>query len=174
MKKASSPIHFIITGGTLDSHYDGIKDTVVPNEKSLLPSYIKSLKLYQKYKFTEICMKDSRELTQADQKKVLNTIERSKNKNIIITHGTYTMSDTARYLKAHLKRKDQIIILTGAMIPMFSFTNSDGPFNLGYSIASFENLEKGIYICMNGSIFKPEEVLKTLYKGRFSSIFGEK
>ena len=119
-------------------------------------------------------MKDSRELTQADQKKVLNTIERSKNKNIIITHGTYTMSDTARYLKAHLKRKDQIIILTGAMIPMFSFTNSDGPFNLGYSIASFENLEKGIYICMNGSIFKPEEVLKTLYKGRFSSIFGEK
>lgn len=27
-------IHFILTGGTIDSYYDGIKDTVVPNEHS--------------------------------------------------------------------------------------------------------------------------------------------
>jgi L-asparaginase len=104
----------------------------------------------------------------------LETIEKSKFKRFIITHGTYTMPDTARYLKANLKRKDATVILTGAMIPMYNMTNSDGPFNLGFSIASFDHLKKGIYVCMNGRIFEPEEVLKTLYNGRFSSIFGEK
>ena len=168
------PIHFIITGGTIDSHYDGTKDTARPNKKSKIPDFIKSLKLYRKCKFNQICMKDSREVTQKDQKKIIDTVEKSPFKKIIITHGTYTMPDTGRYLKVNLKRKDQTIILTGSMIPMYGFTNSDGPFNLGYSIASFKDLKSGIYVCMNGKIFTPEEVLKIMYEGKFGSIFGEK
>lgn len=42
----SKAIHFIITGGTIDSAYDVTKDTVVPNQKSVIPSFVKSLKLY--------------------------------------------------------------------------------------------------------------------------------
>lgn len=37
-------IHFIITGGTIDSHYDGSKDTAAPNKESIIPFFIKSLK----------------------------------------------------------------------------------------------------------------------------------
>lgn len=41
-----SKIHFIITGGTIDSYYDGTKDTAVPRETSIIPDFIQSLKLY--------------------------------------------------------------------------------------------------------------------------------
>ena len=167
-------IHFIITGGTIDSFYDGMKDTAIPNKESVLPSFISSLKLYEKIVFSEICMKDSRQLTTVDLKKIVKTIEQSPHKWIIITQGTYTMPDTAKYLRANLKRTDQTIVITGSMIPLIGFSPSDAPFNLGYSLAQVQNLAQGIYVCMNGKVFSPEEVIKVLYEGRFVSIFGEK
>jgi len=167
-------IHFIITGGTIDSFYDSTKDTVVPNKKSIIPQFIGSLKLYDKSEFTVVCMKDSREIVKADLKKILDVIEKSPHKKIIITHGTYTMPDTSRFLKANLKRKDQTIIVTGSMIPLLGFSPSDGPFTIGYAIAKVQDLEKGIYVCMNGRVFSSEEVMKVNKEGRFSSIFGEK
>ncbi len=170
---AVDSIHFIITGGTIDSYYDGTKDTTVPSEHSIIPEFIKSLRLYKNSFFTEICMKDSRELTQEDINSVLTAIEKSAAQKIIVTHGTYTMSDTARFLKVNLKRNDQTIIFTGCLVPIKGFAPSDGPFNLGYSIAQLEYLKPGIYVVMNGSVFSPEEVVKFLSAGRFSSIFNK-
>jgi L-asparaginase len=166
-------IHFIITGGTIDSYYEGTKDTAIPNEKSIIPRFVKSLKLFDPVKFTEICMKDSRDIVKSDLKNVLNAVEKSSYKRIIITHGTYTMPDTGRFLEANLKRKDQIIIITGSMIPLQGFSPSDGPFAIGYSIAKIQDLKPGIYICMNGKVFSPKEVMKVNKEGRFHSIFGE-
>ncbi len=39
-------IHFVITGGTIDSHYDCMKDTAVPLKISAIPAFVQSLKLY--------------------------------------------------------------------------------------------------------------------------------
>ena len=166
-------IEFIITGGTIDSYYDSIKDAVTPLKKSVLPAFIESLKLDEQVSFKIICMKDSRSLTPVDIKKVLQTINNSKAKKIIVTHGTYTMPDTARFLGANLKRKDQTIILTGAMIPLTGFSPSDAPFNLGYSLASVKTLAPGVYVCMNGQIFTPQEVSKRVSEGRFVSILNK-
>ncbi len=66
MNKKTFPINFIITGGTIDSYYEGTKDTVVPNEHSIIPRFIKSLNLENPTKFTELCMKDSRNITKKD------------------------------------------------------------------------------------------------------------
>ncbi len=165
-------IHFIITGGTIDSYYDGTKDTAVPNKESILPNYLKSLKLKDGFIFTEVCMKDSRNLSKSDVRKVLKTIEQSKAKKIIITHGTYTMPDTAKYLQANLKDKNKTIILTGSMIPLVGFSPSDAGFNLGYSIAKVNELQAGIYVCMNGQVFSPDEVVKQLKDGKFGSVFN--
>ena len=173
MKKVRGGVEIIITGGTIDSYFDSIKDTVSPLKISSLPNFIKSLKIDENISFKQICMKDSRSLTNLDLKKILNIIEKSKLKKIIITHGTYTMPDTARYLEANLKRKDQVIILTGSMIPLTGFSPSDAPFNLGYSIASLKTLKSGIYVCMNGQIFNPIEVTKRLSEGKFVSIFSK-
>ncbi len=173
MDKKDGGIHFIFTGGTIDSYYESTQDTVVPNEHSVIPEFIKNLKLYDEITFTEVCMKDSRQLTEADRKEVARTIEESPFKKIIITHGTYTMPDTARYLKANLKRADQTIIITGSMTPIKGFAPSDATFNLGYALAQVQALKPGVYVCMNGRIFIPEEVIKILQEGRFTSIFNK-
>jgi L-asparaginase len=167
-------IHFILTGGTIDSYYDGPSDTAKPNEKSKIPKYIQGLKLYSSVEFSEICMKDSRNITKSDLKKILEAVEHSKHKKIIITHGTYSMPDTGRFLKAHLKRNDQIIILTGSMIPLHGFLDTDAPFNIGFSMAMLQILNPGIYVCMNGKIFGHEEVAKDIKEGRFYSTFGSR
>ncbi len=166
-------IHFIMTGGTIDSYYEISKDTVMPLENSIIPGFLSALKLYDKIAFTQICMKDSRDLDKSDLKKILDNVDKSPHKMIIITHGTYTMPDTARYLESNLKRKDKTIILTGSMIPIEGFAPSDAPFNLGFAIAKVHDLAPGIYVGMNGRVFDVHEVKKKVDEGRFISIFGE-
>ena len=158
----NNKLHFILTGGTIDSHYDGSKDTAVPNEHSVVPRFIKSLKLYETCEFTEICMKDSREINELDRKKILETISNSNSNRIVITHGTYTLPDTARYLKANIIDNNKTIILIASMIPLEGFTETDAGFNLGYAVAKSQELKQGIHICMNGRIFTPEEVIKII------------
>jgi len=47
-------IHFIITGGTIDSYYDGTKDTAVTNKESVIPEFIKGLRLFTEIEFTTV------------------------------------------------------------------------------------------------------------------------
>lgn len=169
MKKEK--LHFIMTGGTIDSYYDVTKDTVVPHIHSVVPKFIKMLKLYEEYEFTEVCMKDSRQLTTTDRKLILDTVAKSHSKRIIITHGTYTLPDTARYLEANLKDHGKVIIFICSMIPLEGFIPTDAGFNIGYAVAKSQELPEGIYVCMNGRIFAPDEVVKILSEGRFGSIY---
>lgn len=173
MSKEAFTIHFIMTGGTIDSFYDPRTDTVIPNEKSIIPSFINSLNIAHKTTFTTVCMKDSRQLKPHDVESVLKAIERSPCKKIIVTHGTYTMPDSARFLEANLRRTDQTIILTASGIPIQGFSPSDGPFNLGYAIAKLEDLDGGVYVAFNGKIFTPKEVMKVVSEARFTSIFNK-
>ena len=174
MKTQRNRIHFILTGGTIDSTWDGKKDTVVPSKHSVVPGYLKHIEMYPDVKFTEVCMKDSRELSRKDIADICKAVEKSPCRHIIILHGTYTMPDTARYLEANLKRKDQTVVLTGSMTPLKNIEYSDAPFNIGYSIAEVQNLKSGIYICMNLRTFRSAEVAKDLSKGRFYSVFKPK
>ena len=167
----SNKLHFILTGGTIDSYYDGTKDTAVTNEHSVVPKFINVLKLYEECEFTEVCMKDSRELNEVDRKNILEAVVNSKTKRIIITHGTYTLPDTARYLQAKLKDHGKVIIFVCSMIPLEGFTPTDAGFNIGYAVAKSQELSEGIYVCMNGKIFVPDEVVKILSEGRFGSIY---
>ncbi len=172
--KIDNKIQVLLTGGTIDSHWEGKVDTTVVNDHSDLPKYFKQLFLYVDLEFKEICMKDSRKLTEEDIDNILAVIEQSPYSKIIITHGTYTMPDTGRIIKANLKRKDQAIVLTGAMAPLRGFDGSDAAFNLGYAIAKVQQLESGVYICMNGRTFTSEEVAKNLSEGKYFSVFKEK
>ncbi|MBI2483561.1 asparaginase [Candidatus Uhrbacteria bacterium] len=172
-----SKIHIITTGGTIDAVWDGKKDTAVIGEglatASSLPDFFSRLILFADVQFDEICMKDSRSLKSADIKRIVKAVEKSPYTRIVITHGTYTMPDTAKHLKAHLKRHDQTIILTGSMVPLRGFSGeySDAAFNLGYAIAKVEDFAPGIYLTMNGRIFMPDEVIKNLSEGKFYSVF---
>lgn len=163
-----------MTGGTIDSVYDGTKDTAVPREHSIIPQVVNNLRLYTQVKFDEVCMKDSRDITNDDLVKLTEIIEKSESTKVIITHGTYTMPDTARYLEANLQRKDQTIVVTGSYIPIDGFSPSDGTFNLGYAFARVQDLKPGIYVAMNGRVFSPQEIRKAFSEGRFESIYTTK
>ena len=169
MYNKPSSVHIIITGGTIDSEWKGSKDTVEPLKHSAIPGYINSLKLYPKIKFTEVCMKDSRNLTEADIKKILDVIKKSEFKYIVVTHGTYTIVDTARFLKHHIKGSKKTIVLTGSIAPLM-FPHSDAPFNLGFAVGQAISLKPGVYISFNGINFKAEEAAKSINQGRFFSI----
>jgi L-asparaginase len=83
---------------------------------------------------------------------------------ILITHGTDTMAETASLLESKVKNKT--IVLTGAMVP-YKFGSSDGLFNLGSALAFVQSLPHGVYVAMNGKIFKGNNVRKNKATGEF-------
>ena len=97
-----------------------------------------------------VCQKDSRVLTETDRKKILSACKNSKEDRIVITHGTYTMAETAAYLGKKIKNKT--VVLTGSMVP-FMEKGSDAMFNLGAAIIAVQLLKSGVYVLMNGRIF---------------------
>jgi len=168
-------VHFVITGGTIDSRYDGLQDAIKPLQTSVIPQVIENLRLYTDSTYSVICMKDSREIDNEDRKKMAEAINESEANRFIVTHGTYTIPDTARYLQQHVDHQNQkVIILTGAVTPIEGFTMSDGLFNLGYVYARVYDLEPGIYASLNGRVYKPDEmILGVSDNRRINSLFNQ-
>ncbi len=156
-------IHFIKTGGTIeffDPSYDEINKRLLKLDATI-DSYLKNLiQPHFSTSYESIVEKDSRDITDQDREKLFEALISSPHKNIIVTHGTFTMNQTAEYLldKSGLERKK--IIITGAMIPITGFTMSDAGFNIGFAIASFATIKPGVYLSMNGGIFKPGDIEK--------------
>ncbi|MCJ7740209.1 asparaginase domain-containing protein [Candidatus Microgenomates bacterium] len=154
-------IHIIKMGGTIefiDPGYENINQQMMKLDTTI-DSFLKNMvKPHFTYSIESVCEKDSRDITSEDLKKLVKAIKNYPHENILITHGTFTMKKTAQFLEnKDLKNK---IILTGSMVPIMGFSVSDAAFNLGFSIASFGLINTGVYICMNGGIFKSEEVEK--------------
>ncbi len=163
-----SHIHFIITGGTIDSEYDPPKETANPCVESVIPSYITvKIKPHSNIDFKTLCLLDSSDITDEIRSKIVKEIIAVSAKKIIITHGTNTMTETAEFLDRDLGQTPKTIILTGAMIPLKEFAMSDAGFNLGYALAQVQNLPPGVFICMHGETFKPGAVTKNVEQARF-------
>ena len=107
-------IRIFITGGTFDKEYNEItgklyfKDThmreILDLGRSKLDVSIRTL-----------MMIDSLDMTDSDRNLILENCISTKGDQIIITHGTDTMTDTARLLATG--NLEKTIVLTGAMIP---------------------------------------------------------
>jgi len=152
-------------GGTIefkDPVYGKLNTELMKLDTSI-DHYLKNLiKPHFSYDVETVCEKDSREITLEDLNNLWAVVKSSQHENILITHGTFTMKNTAKFLEEKLTegKLNKKVILTGAMIPIVGFSISDAAFNLGYSIASFGNISSGVYICMNGGLFHPDEVEK--------------
>src|SRR3989344_6877241 len=151
MNKPNDSILVILTGGRIDSIWDGGVDEIIVSKHSVIPEYLEKLKI-EGLEYKEVCMKDSRALTSADRGQIVELIKQSSVDKILITHGTHTWEDTVDYLKKHLGTIDKTIVLTGSSIPLKDFAFSDAPFNLGYALAKVEELPAGIYFCVNKKI----------------------
>src|SRR5665213_3201898 len=167
-------IHFIKMGGTIefiDPDYDAINKKLMKLD-STIDSYLANL-IQPHFGFSSesIVEKDSRKITTEDREELAKAITSTQHKDIIVTHGTFTMTKTAQYLEDYFsgtnKLQDKKIILIGSMLPITGFSISDAGFNLGFAIASFIGVKPGIYISMNGGIFEPGDVTKNETRFRF-------
>lgn len=114
-----------------------------------------------------LMMVDSLEMGDADRELIADQCRRCDEENIVITHGTDTMVDTARVIaEAGLNKT---VVITGAMIP-YKFGSSDGFFNLGSALAFAQALDDGVYIVMNGRQYDWDHVRKNKKTGFFEEI----
>ena len=159
-------LHLLITGGTIDKIYNELNGELIFT-KSNIPIMLKEAKCLIDTKIETLFLKDSLEMTQEDREMIYQKVLNSNLKQILITHGTDTMVESAKFLGE--KKLDKVIVFTGAMIP-YSFKNSDALFNLGVAISSVQLLQNGVYIAMNGKIFDFRNVIKDKKRGIFSFI----
>ena len=157
-------IQILITGGTFDKSYNHISGDLF-FEKTHIPEMLERSKCRLNVDVKTLMMIDSLEMTQKDIEKIIDECKKTKSSRIVITHGTDTMVQTAQTIKEHTSR-DKVVVITGAMLP-FSIKESDAMFNLGGAFIAAQTSEPGIWISMNGHIFKSDDVAKNKKKGIF-------
>ena len=158
-------LEIFTTGGTIDKVYFDAKSKFEVGEPQTLEVLGES-NLSSAYQVTPLMRKDSLELTDQDRELVRKAVEASTATRIVITHGTDTMTDTARSLAGVTGKT---IVLTGAMQPArFRFT--DAVFNIASAMMAAQTLAEGVYITMNGQVFDPESTRKNVEMNRFEAI----
>jgi L-asparaginase len=159
-------IRIFITGGTFDKEYNEITGQLYFKD-SHLPEMLELGRSRLNVEIRTLMMVDSLEMTDDDRNLVAEHCIKSREDKIVITHGTDTMSTTARVLAEKVSGKT--IVLTGAMIP-YKFGSSDGLFNLGSALAFVQTLPPGVYVAMNGRYFLAGNVRKNKQTGEFEEL----
>ena len=158
-------LRVFVTGGTFDKTYDEIHgrlsfgDTHVPEMLTLGRSRVELT-------VETLMMIDSLEMTDIERERIVARCAECLERQIVVTHGTDTMVETARAVAE--SSSDKTIVLTGAMIP-YAFGSSDGLFNLGSALSFAQVLPPGVYIAMNGQCFLWDRVRKNTQTGTFES-----
>ena len=159
-------IKIFVTGGTFDKDYDEkngklyFKDTHMSEILNLGRSKVE-------VNIETLMMIDSLDMKETDRRLIVDSCESTNEKNIIVTHGTDTMTETAK--KIGEKNLQKTIVLTGAMIP-YKFGTSDGLFNIASALAYVQTLSSGVYVAMNGRVFTYDNVIKNKETGVFEEI----
>jgi L-asparaginase len=158
-------LEIFTTGGTIDKVYFDAKSKFEIGEPQIL-EVLREANLSIDYQVTPLMRKDSLDLTDQDRELMRQAVEASTTTRIVITHGTDTMTDTARALSGIVGKT---IVLTGAMQPArFRFT--DAVFNIASAMMAAQTLAEGVYITMNGQVFDPETTRKNVDMNRFEAI----
>jgi L-asparaginase len=80
---------------------------------------------------------------------------------VVITHGTATITLTAQAL---FSVRDKTVVLTGAPSAA-RFGESDPAFNMGMVFATARTAPPGVYITINGSVLRDDQVVKDRERG---------
>jgi L-asparaginase len=150
------------TGGTIDKQYFDAKSCYQITD-SVVTNLLTVAGVTHPYVIEEVLRKDSLDLTKEDRVTLVERIRHAPFSRIVITHGTDTMTLTARSLAEFI---DRTIVLTGALAPA-RFTDSDAAFNLGMAFAAAQMAPPGVYVAINGSVSLAERIEKDPERGCF-------
>ena len=157
-------IAILTTGGTFDKVYFDANSEYSIGEPCI-SSILDEGNVTSEYRVKSILKKDSLDINQEERKLIKKSVIECEEERIIITHGTDTMVDTAKFLE---DIEDKTIVLTGAMQPA-RFKKTDAVFNSGFAFAAALSLNKGVYIAMSGRIFSSDNVRKNIDLGKFEN-----
>ncbi len=158
-------IQVFVTGGTFDKDYNFITGQLYFKDTHLSRMFDRG-RCTLDIDVKTLMMIDSLEMTEEDREIIIHNCKKCSSDQILITHGTDTMVQTAAALVA-ASIENKTIVLTGAMVPYAFGTSSDGFFNLGSALAFAQTLEPGVYIVMNGRYFDWNNVRKNRRTGNF-------
>lgn len=161
-------IQVFATGGTFDKEYNYITGKLFFKDTHLSEMFSRGRSTLE-IEVKTLMMVDSLDMNEADRKVIELNCQKSESHKIVITHGTDTMVDTARFLGENAM-DNKVIVLTGAMIPYAFGTSSDGFFNLGSALAFVQVLPPGVYVVMNGRYFPWDNVVKNKKTGNFEEL----
>lgn len=159
-------IRLFVTGGTFDKEYNELTGQLFFKD-SHINEILKLGRSRLDLSVRTLMLIDSLEMTDMDRNIILESCQRCDENKIVITHGTDTMTETAKYLAYKIPGKT--VVITGAMIP-YKFGSSDGLFNLGSALAFVQSLPAGIYIAMNGRYYDWNNCKKNKQTGFFEEL----
>ena len=156
----------LTTGGTIDKNYfDALSEYQIVD--SGIPALLAEARVALPCRVVELMRKDSLELTDTDRAAIASAAREAPETRIVVTHGTDTMTETARVLAAEVPGKT--ICLTGALSPA-RFAETDAPFNLGMAFACVQTATPGVWIAMSGQVFDGLKVRKDRAAGKFIAL----
>lgn len=165
-RRMTQPILVLTTGGTIDkAYFDALSEYQIV--ESGIPDLLKVARVALPLRVVELMRKDSLDLTDADRALIADTARAAPESRIVVTHGTDTMTETAKVLAAEVPGKT--VCLTGALSPA-RFAETDAPFNLGMALATVQTAPPGVYIAMSGEVFDGLKVKKDRAAGKFVAV----
>ncbi|MEA3404780.1 MAG: asparaginase domain-containing protein [Pseudomonadota bacterium] len=160
-------IQLFVTGGTIDKQYDAIKGELT-FAATYIPSLLKEANCTLDIDVNVLMQKDSLQMTDFDRQQINQACSDCSANQIVITHGTDTMVDTALTLQNNINLTDKTIVITGAMRP-YKLGDSDASFNIGSALQAVQLASAGVWISMNGQLFSADHVIKNRTLGQFEA-----
>lgn len=166
---ALKDVRIIATGGTIDKVHDVRSEALAfdPAGTTHIPQMLRIGRCH--FPVVELLMlKDSLDFDDADRAAIAAAVARAAEPAIVLTHGTGTMGESARFLEGVARdiAPGKTVVLTGAMRP-FSLNSSDGEFNLGGAVIAAQTLPPGVWGVMNGRVIPAAGLDKDVEAGRF-------
>ncbi|PSQ76375.1 MAG: asparaginase [Bacteroidetes bacterium QH_8_67_23] len=163
-------VQILTAGGTIDKLYFDARSEYEVGEPQI-GKILREAGVTVDYDVEVVLQKDSLDLTDADRRRLAERAARTGARQVLITHGTDTMVRTARTLEDALHSEggaapDKTVVLVGSLSPA-RFKSSDAVFNIGFATAAVQTLPPGVYLAMNGQVFRPGDVRKNHEANRF-------
>lgn len=158
-------LHIFTTGGSIDKTYATQVSDFVVGEPQII-EILQAANPHLETVVEPLFRKDSLNITEEDRQQLHEKVRTSPHERILITHGTDTLTITARALR---DIPDKVIVLTGAMQPA-AFKHGDAAFNIGGAVAAVQILPPGVYIVMSGRVYDPDKTRKNPLTDQFEPI----
>jgi L-asparaginase len=159
-------VRVFVTGGTFDKEYDELTGKLY-FRSTHVDEMLRRGRCMVDVEVETLMMVDSLEMTEEQRAAIVRACQECAEHQIVITHGTDTMVETAHAIARGVEGKT--VVLTGAMVP-YAFGSSDGLFNLGSAFSFVQSLPRGVYVAMNGRCFSWDDVRKNRVAGVFERL----